>query len=183
MASSTLMSTGAGGETPCGLPKDVVSLRLTFSDRDSEAATDADRTFNGFLEECFRRKDVCPLAKDRRSSSEIRSAIDNLLEHLRSREGMFYRPIERFLTPFSLRRKIFEALKTPMLWDSLARMLNAYINPITTVDNEVRPTEAVYQTFPSSEAFQGTQCGDSKLNTDDLNDIRLVYVSTVHGAH
>jgi hypothetical protein len=100
-----------------------------------EAFTDTDRIFSGFLEECFKAKEACPLNSigdiSFISPSELKSYIDNFLKNLEEEPIPVYLNISNYGS--ITRRKvvtngIFMALYRPAYWPSLASNLAELLN-------------------------------------------------------
>ncbi|KAG0651839.1 hydrolase [Hyphodiscus hymeniophilus] len=104
-----------------------------------ESLVDTDRIFAGFVEECFKAKDACPMnsIKDKsfKSSSELKTYIDDFLKDLEEEPMPVYLSNSNY---GSITRRnivtngIFSALYRPLAWPGLANNLAALLNGNST---------------------------------------------------
>lgn len=104
-----------------------------------EYLTDTDKIFTGFVEECFKAKEACPLRSIKgeqfRSASQLQSHIDGFLRKLEDEPIPVYLSSTNYgaITRRSLvRNGILFALYKPSTWPSFAHNLFELLNGNTT---------------------------------------------------
>lgn len=104
-----------------------------------ESLTDTDEIFTGFVEECFKAREACPLnsikGEDFKSAGQLRSHIDDFLRQLEEEPIPVYLNSSNYgaITRQSLvTNGIFFALYKPITWSYLAENLAELLTGNTT---------------------------------------------------
>jgi hypothetical protein len=104
-----------------------------------ESLIDTDRIFTGFVEECFKAREACPLnsikEKSFKSPGELKTYIDDFLKELEEEPIPVYLNNSNYgaITRRNIETNgIFFALYKPTTWPSLAKNLAALLNGNST---------------------------------------------------